>query len=90
MVFALVLSGANTAYSLPQELAPVRSSISNLTMAMIGIFVFLGIIFVGLYLYNKFLISKNLSNYDLRKYNLADSVYKDDAILNYVTRNKLR
>ena len=90
MAFALILSGVNASYSLPAKLEPVRGSANNLILAMLGIVIFLGIIYAGLFLYNKFIVSKNLTNYELRKYNLADSVDKDDAILNYVTKNKLR
>jgi len=89
-VFALVISGADAVYALPEKLKPLESSISNFSMVMLVILLFLVILFVGLTIYNKIFISAKLSDYELRKYNLADSVDKDDAILNYVTKNKLR
>ena len=90
VVFTLVLTSVNAAYSLPKKLEPLSPSISKLLLVMIGIIFFLGLIFIGLTIYNKYFIAKNLANYHLKKYNLADSVDKDDAILNYVTKNKLR
>ncbi len=89
-VFTLAFAGVNTAYAVPQKLMPYKSSISNFMLVMIGIVFFLGLIFIGLSIYNKYFVSKSISEYKLRKYNLADSVDKDDAILNYVTKNKLR
>ena len=90
LVFTLAITGVNTAYSLPEKLVPFKSSISNFLFVMIGIVLFLGLIFIGLTIYNKYFIAKNMADYQLRKYNLSDSVDKDDAILNYVTKNKLR
>ena len=90
VVFALAFAGVNAAYSLPQKLTPYKSAISGYILVMIGIIFFLGLIFIGLTIYNKYFIAKNLANYHLKKYNLADSIDKDDAILNYVTKNKLR
>ena len=88
-VFTLAIASVNSAYAIPKKLMPYKSSISNFMLVMIVVF-FLGLIFIGLSIYNKYFISKSISEYKLRKYNLADSVDKDDAILNYVTKNKLR
>ena len=89
-VFTLAIASVNSAYAIPKKLMPYKSSISNFMLVMIGVVFFLGLIFIGLSIYNKYFISKSISEYKLRKYNLADSVDKDDAILNYVTKNKLR
>ncbi len=88
--FALVISGADAVYALPQKLKPFEASISNFSVVMLAILLFLVVLFIGLTIYNKIFISSKLSDYELRKYNLADSVDRDDAILNYVTKNKLR
>lgn len=89
-VFTLAIASVNTAYAIPKKLMPYKSSISGFMLVMIGIVFFLGLIFIGLSIYNKYFVSKSITEYKLRKYNLADSVDKDDAILNYVTKNKLR
>ena len=89
-VFTLAMASVNTAYALPKKLVPYKSSISNFLFVMMGIVLFMGVIFVGLTIYNKYFVAKNMTEYKLKKYNLADSVDKDDAILNYVTKNKLR
>ena len=90
IAFAFVLSSANACYSIPEKLIPLKSSISDFILVLFGIIFFLGIIFIGLSVYNKVFISNKMKDYELKKYNLADSVDKDDAILNYVTKNKLR
>ena len=89
-VFTLAFASVNAAYAIPNKLVPYKASISNFMIVMIGIVFFLGLIFIGLSIYNKYFVSKSITEYKLRKYNLADSVDKDDAILNYVTKNKLR
>ena len=90
LTFTLAIASVNVAYAIPKRLVPYKASISNFMLVMIGIVFFMGLIFIGLSIYNKYFVSKSIAEYKLRKYNLADSVDKDDAILNYVTKNKLR
>lgn len=89
-VFALIFLSVNTACAVPSRLEPLKGSISNFVLVMIGIIFFMGLIFVGLTVYNKLFVPKNISNYELRKYNLSDSQDKDEAVLNYISKNRLR
>ena len=90
VAFAAFLTAANAAYSAPAKLAPLQGEISKFIIVMLVIIAFMGILFVGLTVYNRIFVAKHLKDYKLNRYSLADSVDKDDAILNYVTKNKLR
>ncbi len=87
VLFAELLS-ANSAFAF--NLKSLSEPVSNYTLVLFGIVFFTVMLFVGLSLYNRFFVSQKIKDYKLNRYSLADSTDEDDAVLTYITKNKLR
>lgn len=88
-MFALFFLCTNVAYADSTNLT-TNIAVSKYVLVMFGIVFFTVILFVGLSLYNRFFVAKQIKDYKLNKYSLAEPTDKDDAIVTYITKNRLR
>lgn len=74
----------------PEFKIAMKSMITNFSLAMLGIVFFTVIIFVGLSVYNKFFVASQIKDYNLSKDSLRSPVDKDEAVLMFITKNRLK
>jgi len=79
--FAEVNSGA----------APLlKITIAKFVLVMIGLFAFSLILYVGLSVYNKFFVDSKIKDYKLRKDSLRTPIDKEEAVMMFITKNRLK
>ncbi len=59
-------------------------------IAMGGVALFSILLFIGLSVYNKFFVDVQIKNFNLRQYSLRTPRDKDEAILGFITKNRLK
>lgn len=89
-VLAVLLATANTVYAKPTVTAAIKTVAVKYSLAMFGIIFFTVLIFVGLSVYNKFFVSPEIKDYNLNKDSLRSPTDKDDAILTFIAKNRLK
>jgi hypothetical protein len=87
---AVLFSTADLAYAKPSFPPEAKALVVKFSLAMIGVFVFSVLIMILLSLYNKFFVSPQLTNFEEKKDSLRSFEDKDEAILNFVTKNRLK
>lgn len=64
--------------------------ITKFAIAMIGVAVFSLILYIGLSFYNKFFVDERVKDFNLRQNSLRTPADKDEAIMGFITRNRLK
>ena len=64
--------------------------IKKFGIAMLGVMLFSFILYLGLTIYNKFFVSEQIKDFKLRKDSLRTPSDKDEAIMMFVAKNKLK
>jgi len=59
-------------------------------LAMGGVVLFSILLYVGLSIYNKFFVDAKIKNFNLRQDSLKTPSDKDEAIMTFITRNRLK
>ena len=59
-------------------------------LAMGGVVVFSILLYVGLSIYNKFFVDAKIKNFNLRQDSLRTPTDKDEAIMTFITKNRLK
>ena len=59
-------------------------------LAMAGVFLFSFILYLGLAIYNKFFVDEQIKDFRLRKDSLRTPSDKDEAIMMFIAKNKIR
>lgn len=59
-------------------------------LAMAGVVAFSLVLYIGLALYNKFFVGEQIKDFKLRKDSLRTPSDKDEAIMMFITKNRLR
>lgn len=67
-----------------------HSEMGKLLLAMFATVVFSVVCFVGLTLYNKFFVPPEIKNFKLNRDSLKTPQDKDEAILMFLSKNKLK
>jgi hypothetical protein len=70
--------------------AHMKSMITKFSLAMAGVVVFSVVITVGLSLYNKFFVPSQIKDYKLSKDSLRSPSDKDEAVMMFITKNRLK
>lgn len=87
-ILAVFLCTANFAHAaLPAEIKTVAV---KFTLAMFGVVLFSVLITVGLSLYNRFFVSSHIKDYKLNRDSLRTPKDKDEAIMMFITKNRLK
>lgn len=89
VLLAVFFSTANSAYALalPTE---VKTIAVKFTLAMLGVVVFSIVISIGLSLYNRFFVSSQIKDFKLSRDSLRTPADKDEAIMMFITKNRLK
>jgi len=86
---AVFLCTANFAYAISIP-AGIKQSASKILLAMLGIVLCSILLYVGLSLYNRFFVAEQIKNYKLNRDSLRTPKDKDEAILTFITKNRLK
>ena len=89
-ILVVLFGTTNLAYSAPAVTTSIKSGIVRLSLAMLGVVAFSVIISIGLSLYNRFFVPSDIKNYKLSKNSLRSPSDKDEAIIMYLAKNKLK
>lgn len=89
-ILVVFFSTANFAYALPSLPQEVKTIAVKFTLAMLGVILFSIVISVGLSLYNRFFVPNVIKDYKLNKDSLRTPKDKDEAIMMFITKNRLK
>lgn len=87
--FAVVLSTVNAALCANEKFEALKPSIVKFSLVLLAIVFFMMLIYIGLSVYNRFFVESKFKDYKLKKYSLDSASDTDEAILNYISKNKL-
>ncbi len=88
-ILAVFSCTANFAYAvtIPPE---IKTLAVKFSLAMFGIVLFSILISVGLSLYNRFFVSAQIKDYKLNKDSLRTPKDTDEAVMMFITKNRLK
>ncbi len=90
-ILVVLFCTTNFAYAKTFTLGPeVKSIMVKFGLAMMGVVLFSMLISIGLSLYNKFFVSNYVKDYKLNRDSLRTPADKDEAIMMFITKNRLR
>ena len=96
IIFAIsvvLLSTTEVAYAVeqsPEMKLAIKTMVTKFSLAMIGVVVFSIVISIGLSLYNKFFVSSQIKDFKLSKDSLRTPNDKDEAVIMFITKNRLK
>ena len=90
VMLAVLLCTADVAFADNSANLMLKSVISKYSIVLLAIVVFSVVLYAGLSLYNKFFVSAKIKDYKLKQDSLRTPSDKDDAILNFITKNRLK
>lgn len=64
--------------------------ITKFGLAMAGVVAFSLILYIGLSLYNRFFVGEQIKDFNLRKDSLRTPSDKDEAVMMFIAKNRLR
>ncbi len=73
-----------------QNVPSMKFIMTKFGIAMIGVMAFSLLLYIGLSLYNKFFVDEQIKNFKLRKDSLRTPSDKDEAIMMFIAKNKLK
>lgn len=68
----------------------VKVIMTKFGLAMGGVVVFSLILYIGLSLYNKFFVGEQIKDFKLRKDSLRTPADKDEAVMMFIAKNRLK
>ena len=74
----------------PETKLAIKTMVTKFSLAMIGVVVFSIVISLGLSLYNRFFVSSQIKDYKLSKDSLRSPNDKDEAVMMFITKNRLK
>ena len=74
----------------PEAKLAMKTVITKFSLAMLGVVVFSVIITIGLSIYNKFFVASQIKDYKLSKDSLRTPNDKDEAVIMFITKNRLK
>ena len=89
MALAVLFMTANTVYAKPIINSAVKSVVTKYGTAMMAIFIVSFLLYFGLLLYNKIFVTPRIYDCNLNKDSLRTPKNKEDAVLTFITRNRL-
>lgn len=90
VLLCLNCSCAYAKVTLAQEEPMLKITIAKFALVMIGLFAFSLVMYIGLSIYNKFFVDSKIKDYKLRKDSLRSPRDKDEAIMLFITKNRLK
>ena len=91
-IYMLVLAVFSTALpSFASKITPeMKVIMTKFGLAMAGVFAFSILLYVILALYNKFFVGEQIKDFNLRKDSLRTPADKDEAVMMFIAKNRLR
>jgi hypothetical protein len=89
-ILVVFLCTTDFAFANNAGIAAIKPVAVKFTLAMLGIVFFSIVMWVGLALYNKFFVPAQIKDFNLNKNSLRTPQDKDEAILMFITKNKLK
>ncbi len=89
-ILVVLFSTANFAYAAPTITPEMKTIIVKFSLAMAGVIVFSIIITAGLSIYNRFFVASQIKDYKLSRDSLRTPSDKDEAVLMFITKNRLK
>lgn len=91
-LYMMVLAVFCTALpSFASKITPeMKTIMTKFGLAMGGVVAFSLILFIGLSLYNKFFVGEQIKDFKLRKDSLRTPSDKDEAVMMFIAKNRLK
>lgn len=89
-ISVVILFTADFAYSSPSAKAAIKTLITKYSLAMFGVAFFTILIYVGLAVYNRFFVSSQIKDFKLSQDSLRTPSDKDEAVMMFITKNRLK
>ena len=86
----LYLSVPQAVYAKTAASGELKVVIARFSTAMIGVLVFSFLIYILLALYNKFFVARNVKDEEIRRDSLNSPRDKDEAIMKFIMKNRLK
>lgn len=90
VVFLCTTELAYSTETSPAVKIAMKTMITKFTIVMLGIVAFSILISVGLSIYNRFFVSSQIKDYKLSKDSLRTPNDKDEAVMMFITKNRLK
>lgn len=89
-LLAVLFCTANCALAQGITFAQIKPMAVKLGLAMFAVVLFSILLSVSLSLYNKFIVSTRIKDYKINKDSLKTPSDKDEAVMMYITKNRLK
>lgn len=89
-ISVVILFTADFAYSAPSAKVAIKTLMTKYSLAMFGVVVFSVFIYVGLTVYNRFFVASQVKDFKLSRDSLRTPSDKDEAIMMFITKNRLK
>lgn len=90
-ILVVLLCTTNFAYAInTSHLAEIKTIAVKFILAMLGVALFSILIFIGLSFYNRFFVAAQIKDYKLNKDSLRTPTDSDEAIMLFITKNRLK
>lgn len=89
-ILVVLFCTTNFTFAGTTPLAQMKPAIIKFTLAMLSVGLFSFLIFLGLSLYNRFFVASQIKDYKLRKDSLRTPRDDNEAIIMFITKNRLR
>lgn len=89
-ILVVLFCTTNFAFAGTTPLTQMKPAIIKFTLAMLSVGLFSFLIFLGLSLYNRFFVASQIKDYKLRKDSLRTPRDDNEAIIMFITKNRLR
>lgn len=89
-ILVVLVCTTNFAYAKNPNIAAIKTIAVKFSLAMIGVVLFSILICVGLSLYNRFFVAAQIKDFKLSKESMRSPRDEDDAIMMFITKNRLK
>jgi hypothetical protein len=89
-ILVVLFCTTDFAFAKNANLNAIKLIAVKFTLAMLGIAFFSILLWIGLVLYNKFFVPSQIKDFNLNKNSLRTPQDKDEAILMFITKNRLK
>ncbi len=89
-ISVVIFFTADFACSTPSAKAAVKTLMTKYSLAMFGVVFFTILIYAGLSIYNKFFVSSQIKDFKLSRDSLRSPSDKDEAVIMFLTKNRLK
>lgn len=89
-ILAVFLCAANFAFATDSNYAILKAGIIKYSTVLFAIAITSIVLTVGLSVYNRFFVRSQMNNYKLNRDSLKSPTTEDEAVLMYISKNRLK